>query len=364
MKRTSEDALMQDLNSLHSLAVKRDFAGIKRAVRDLSAHEPMRKWSKVLNVVALSAEEPAVDGNEQEDDLSSSGVFVSTAVLSGKHFSDIAGLSSVKEVLMESMVYPRLYPGFFRPNFAPFKRILLFGPPGTGKSSLARAAAAHAHSHDPFACFAELSASDMLSQMFGGSEARVRSIFAEACLRGLRRGPVVLYLDEIDSLARSRSASEDDTTRRVKNELLRGLEAIEETPDAYCIASTNVPWDLDDAIVRRFERRILVPLPDAETRRSLLQTRLGKEFSLDEATALSEGYSGSDLTSVCRAAAMMGVRELIANAGLMSFQERASARPRPVCEKDVLHAMKVIRPSVSSATIERHMEWAAKFGEM
>ena len=335
-----------------------------------TSHPLLQRWSHAL-LTAAEAMVPALISLEQEHEedqqRETTGLFFPVARLVKGTLEQLSGLEGPKQALLESMVFPRLYPGCFRRGFTPFKRILLFGPPGTGKSSLVRAAVARAFQEDARARFAELSASDVLSSLFGDSEQRVRAVFAEACVHGMQRGPVVIYLDEIDSLARTKHTGEDDTTRRIKNELLRGLEALEEAPNVWCVASTNTPWELDRAVVRRFERRLLVPLPGAAERAALLAHALGEEaepaLSLAEAVRRSEGYSGADLQTVCRFASMVGVRELLRRAPAMTHGERRTARPRPVVEDDLLEALRTINRSVDAATVTQHDAWAASFGE-
>lgn len=244
----------------------------------------------------------------------------------------------------------------------PWRRVLLFGPPGTGKSTLTRAVVSQAFADAAGALYAEISASDVLSAYYGESEQAVRRLFAEALSA---RAPVVIYLDEIDSLARTKRAAEDDTSRRVKNELLRGLECLSEATHVYCVASTNVPWELDVAVVRRFERRICVGLPDAQTRHQIFaHTLCGlPEAALEAAVARSSGYSGADLATVCRYAQMIPVRELIARAPLLSHHEREAACPRAVTADDVGAALDVIHRSVDADTLAAHEQWAREYGE-
>lgn len=308
-------------------------------------------------------------GGDDAVDNNVSLPFVPCARLATKSLDGVIGMTETKQTLLESMYYPRKYPNFFPVGFAPFRRILLYGPPGTGKSSIVRAMAGHVFGDDESAVFAELTSSDFLSSYFSESEMRVRQIFAEACMHD---GPVILYLDEIDSLARSKSGSECDTTRRIKNELLRGLDAVQDASNVWVIASTNVPWDLEVAVLRRFERRMHVPLPDAEDRRAMMMFYLGTRdcasssttiaIDLDEAVARTAGYSGSDLRSVCRYAELAAVRELIDRAPSMPEHEKLSARPRAVTQNDILLSLDKISKSVDSGTIENHEEWKRKFG--
>ena len=365
------------------------------ALLNLSLCPELERWASVLHGAAESLrrtrvkwvdEESVVPVDESSTDAADidSSIFFSCLSMSAGALDRICGAQEAKQAVMETLIYPRLYPHFFHSGMQPWKRVLLFGPPGTGKSALVRAVVAKAFHDDPTALFAEMSSSDFLSSYFGASEARIREIFTQACLH---KGPVVLYLDEIDSVARVKHAGEDDTTRRTKNEFLRGLEAIEEAPNVFCMASTNVPWELDPAIVRRFERRICLDLPDLNTRKELLEqsvqpalssskkssrgiqqeseSSISPKCSLDltEAAELSEGYSGADLGAVGRMAAMAGVRELLLAAPNMSENEKRDARPRDVTTDDVLMALTQVGRSVAPHEAEKHRQWSAQFGE-
>ncbi len=366
MKRARQDVLAE-LEAVQAQYRAGDGDASAR-LRGLLGHPLlMQRWSQVLasaaDVMVSTPVHAEAEEEEPEEEREMTGLFFPVARLLKGTLEQLSGLEGPKQALLESLVYPRLYPSCFRRGFAPFKRILLFGPPGTGKSSLVRAAVARAFQEDASARFAELSASDVLSSLFGESEQRVRAVFAEACVHGMRRGPAVIYLDEIDSLARTKHHGEDDTTRRIKNELLRGLEALEEAPNVWCVAATNTPWELDRAVVRRFERRLLVPLPDTAERAAILARALGGEAApglpLAEAARRAEGYSGADLQTVCRCAAMAGVRELLLRAPHLAPGER----PRPVSEEDLLAALATVNRSVDPHTVSLHRDWAASYGE-
>jgi vacuolar protein-sorting-associated protein 4 len=188
----------------------------------------------------------------------------------------------------------------------PWRGILLYGPPGTGKSFLAKACATEAEG-----TFFAVSSADLVSKWLGESERLVKQLFKMA--REAR--PAIIFIDEIDSLCGSRSEGENETSRRVKTEFLVQMQGVgNDMEGVLVLGATNVPWELDAAIRRRFEKRIYIPLPDIHARTAMFKLRLGKTpnclteddfFELGKAT---EGYSGSDVTIVVKEAMMMPVR--------------------------------------------------------
>ena len=207
------------------------------------------------------------------------------------HWDDVAGLEIAKKALKEAVVYPFLRPDLFMGLREPARGMLLFGPPGTGKTMLARAVATESRS-----TFFSISASSLTSKYLGESEKLVRALFSLA--KAL--APSIIFVDEIDSLLSSRSGSgEHEATRRIKTEFLiqwsdlqraaAGREQSEkekERGDAsrvLVLAATNLPWVIDEAARRRFVRRQYIPLPEDETRAIQLRTLLGhQKHSLDE----------------------------------------------------------------------------------
>jgi SpoVK/Ycf46/Vps4 family AAA+-type ATPase len=207
------------------------------------------------------------------------------------HWDDVAGLDIAKNALKEAVVYPFLRPDLFMGLREPARGMLLFGPPGTGKTMLARAVATESRS-----TFFSISASSLTSKYLGESEKLVRALFSLA--KAL--APSIIFVDEIDSLLSSRSGSgEHEATRRIKTEFLiqwsdlqraaAGREQSEkekERGDAsrvLVLAATNLPWAIDEAARRRFVRRQYIPLPEDETRATQLRTLLGhQKHSLDE----------------------------------------------------------------------------------
>jgi SpoVK/Ycf46/Vps4 family AAA+-type ATPase len=208
------------------------------------------------------------------------------------HWSDVAGLDVAKNALREAVVYPFLRPDLFMGLREPARGMLLFGPPGTGKTMLARAVATESKS-----TFFSISASSLMSKYLGESEKLVRALFALA----KAMAPSIIFVDEIDSLLSQRSGSgEHEATRRVKTEFLiqwsdlqraaAGRESPGVTKDrgdpsrVLVLAATNLPWAIDEAARRRFVRRQYIPLPEPETRATQLKTLLGQQkHSLSEA---------------------------------------------------------------------------------
>jgi SpoVK/Ycf46/Vps4 family AAA+-type ATPase len=283
------------------------------------------------------------------------------------YWSDIAGLEQAKETLMETVVYPFLRPDLFRGLREPVSGMLLFGPPGTGKTMLARAAATESNS-----TFFSIQSSSLTSKWYGESEKLVRALFQVA----KAKAPSIIFVDEIDSLLGKRSGDgDDDTSRRLKNEFLvqwsdlskaaagRVEEGDEPTPRVLVLAATNLPWGVDEAARRRFVRRQYIPLPEPETRRAHFQKLLAStpnsltDEDMDSLVELTEGYSGSDITSLAKDAAIWPIREL--GAKMLSLKE---VEIRPLSLGDFEKSMRNIRPSVNKEGLEKFEEWAKEFG--
>lgn len=228
----------------------------------------------------------------------------------GVTFADIGALDETKESLQELVMLPLRRPDLFTGGLLkPCRGILLFGPPGTGKTMLAKAIA-----NEAGASFINVSMSTITSKWFGEDEKNVRALFTLAA----KVSPTIIFVDEVDSMLGQRTrVGEHEAMRKIKNEFMTHWDGLLTKPGVriLVLAATNRPFDLDEAIIRRFERRIMVGLPSVENREKILRTLLSKEkvedLEFKEIATMTEGYSGSDLKNLCVTAAYRPVRELI-----------------------------------------------------
>ncbi|CAN6816161.1 hypothetical protein Bca4012_002829 [Brassica carinata] len=212
-------------------------------------------------------------------------------------WTDVAGLESAKQALQEAVILPVKYPQFFTGKRRPWRAFLLYGPPGTGKSYLAKAVATEADS-----TFFSVSSSDLVSKWMGESEKLVSNLFEMA----RESSPSIIFVDEIDSLCGQRGeGNESEASRRIKTELLVQMQGVGHSDDKVLVlAATNTPYALDQAIRRRFDKRIYIPLPEAKARQHMFKVHLGDtphnltESDFEYLGLKTEGFSGSDV-SVC-----------------------------------------------------------------
>ncbi|CAL1592950.1 unnamed protein product [Knipowitschia caucasica] len=224
-------------------------------------------------------------------------------------WNDVAGLEGAKEALKEAVILPIKFPHLFTGKRTPWRGILLFGPPGTGKSYLAKAVATEANN----STFFSISSSDLVSKWLGESEKLVKNLFSLA----REHRPSIIFIDEIDSLCGSRSENESEAARRIKTEFLVQMQGVGNNNEGVLVlGATNIPWTLDSAIRRRFEKRIYIPLPEAPARSTMFKLHLGSTpnslteddfFTLGKKT---EGFSGADISIIVRDALMQPVRRV------------------------------------------------------
>jgi vacuolar protein-sorting-associated protein 4 len=224
-------------------------------------------------------------------------------------WSDVAGLELAKEALKEAVILPIKFPQLFTGKRVPWKGILLFGPPGTGKSYLAKAVATEANN----STFFSVSSSDLVSKWLGESEKLVKNLFELA----RTHKPSIIFIDEIDSLCSSRSDTESESARRIKTEFLVQMQGVgNDNEGILVLGATNIPWVLDSAIRRRFEKRIYIPLPEEHARLVMFKIHLGNtahtltEENLKQLAKNTDGYSGADISIIVRDALMQPVRKV------------------------------------------------------
>ncbi|XP_038206771.1 spastin isoform X3 [Zerene cesonia] len=277
------------------------------------------------------------------------------------HWEDISGQEAAKQALQEMVVLPSLRPELFTGLRSPAKGLLLFGPPGNGKTLLARCVAAECS-----ATFFSVSAATLTSKYVGDGEKMVRALFQVA--RELQ--PSIIFVDEVDSLLCERSTGEHEASRRLKTEFLVEFDGLPAAGADRLIvmAATNRPQELDEAALRRFPKRVYVTLPDARTRGALVRRVLARgaaaaalsDDELARLAALTDGYSGSDLTALCRDAALGPIRELDPE----EVKCLDLSLVRSITYQDFIDALKRIRPSVSPHSLAAYEKWSVQYGEL
>ncbi|KAL4428167.1 hypothetical protein ABPG75_002256 [Micractinium tetrahymenae] len=251
-------------------------------------------------------------GDSKQEELDKMKSSLGSAILEEKpnvKWDDVAGLEGAKDALKEAVILPVKFPQFFTGKRKPWSGILLYGPPGTGKSYLAKAVATEADS-----TFFSVSSSDLVSKWLGESEKLVSSLFALA----REKAPAIIFIDEIDALCSARGDNESEAARRIKTEFLVQMQGVGHGSDdkrVLMLGATNLPYALDQAVRRRFDKRIYIPLPEAPARASMFKIHLGDtpnsltQAEFDELGRKTEGFSGSDIAVVVKDVLMQPVRK-------------------------------------------------------
>ena len=282
-------------------------------------------------------------------------------------WDSIGGLADAKRLLNEAVVLPLLIPDYFAKAAcrAPWKGVLLFGPPGTGKTLLARAVASLGKT-----AFFNISASSLSSYHYGESEKLARTLFDIARYYS----PSIVFFDEVDALVSTRGAQgEHEASRRLKSELLTQMDGIStrgtSEGQVMVLATSNKPWDLDEAMRRRLERRIYVPLPSEQSRKEMLAihlrgVKLGPDVDLVALANILGGYSGADLQLVCRDASMAPMRRAVEGKSPMEIVEMQARGELEgaVSMADFAKAMQTTQPSSSDKEHEEYAAWNNLYG--
>ena len=273
-------------------------------------------------------------------------------------WDEVVGLEDAKRAIRESIVYPTKRPDLFPLGWP--RGMLLYGPPGCGKTLLAAAAAAEIDGY-----FINVDASSMMSKWLGEAEKNVSKLFVMARkLYESEKVPVLLFIDEIDSLLGARN-SEVGGGVRVKNQFLTEMDGINVKSKEslmYVIGATNKPWTLEAGFLRRFQKRIYVTLPDIASRTNLFSQytqplKKDRVFKCDELAKVAEGYSASDIKDICQAAQLKVVDELFESGKALE----STSSPRPVTMSDLKEIFKVRKPSISTEMIRAYMRWSDQY---
>lgn len=328
--------------------------------------------------------------NDNDNDDKKLRNVLSGAILTEKpnvRWEDIAGLDGAKEALKEAVILPVKFPHLFKGNRKPTSGILLYGPPGTGKSYLAKAVATEAAS-----TFFSISSSDLVSKWMGESEKLVKHLFAMA----RENKPSIIFIDEVDALTGQRGESESEASRRIKTELLVQINGVGNDSDGVLVlGATNIPWQLDSAIRRRFEKRIYIPLPDLAARTKMFELSVSEtpcSLTNDDFRTLGKltnGYSGSDISVVVKDTLMQPIRKIQSATHFKNVSKDPSYRKLTPCSpgdenaieiswidieadelqepeltiNDFLKAIQTSRPTINEEDLKKQEEFTRNFGQ-
>jgi len=270
-------------------------------------------------------------------------------------FADIADLYQAKRAIIESIVYPVKRPDLFPLGWP--RGILLFGPPGCGKTMLAAAVA-----NEVDGVFMHVDAASIMSKWLGEAEKKVKRLFEKARRIASEGKPAIIFIDEVDALL-GVYEHEVGGEIRVRNQFLKEMDGLQDKSSkihVYVIAATNKPWRLDEPFIRRFQKRIYIPPPDFNARLELFKLytkglKLADDVDLRKLAEMTEGYSGSDIKDIVMEAHLRTVRELFEKTG-------GEGEPRPITMQDFLEALRNRRPSITKDMIKAYEAWYSKFG--
>ncbi|MFQ5941723.1 MAG: AAA family ATPase [Nitrososphaerales archaeon] len=273
-------------------------------------------------------------------------------------WDEVVGLEDAKRALNESIVYPAQRPDLFPLGWP--KGILLYGPPGNGKTLIAAATASEIAGY-----FINVDAASMMSKWLGEAEKNVAKLFSMARSTAQKENiPVILFVDELDSLLGTR-ANEVGGEIRVKNQFLTEMDGIvskSKDLQLYVIGATNKPWSLDPPFLRRFQKRIFISLPDTAARLQMYklytsQLNVDGNLKLEDLAKVAEGYSASDIRDICQSVQLRVVNELFES----GKANENDAKTRSIITNDFKDSLKSRRPSVSVEMLRAYARWTEQF---
>ncbi|KAH7585841.1 AAA-protein family signature [Nakaseomyces glabratus] len=387
-------ALKYEKNPKSKELIRAKFTEYLQRAEQLKQHLDEEQEAKKKESTSVGAGSGSGSGSGKGDEDTEDGKklrgALSGAILSEKpnvKWEDVAGLEGAKEALKEAVILPVKFPHLFKGNRKPTSGILLYGPPGTGKSYLAKAVATEANS-----TFFSVSSSDLVSKWMGESEKLVKQLFTMA----RENKPSIIFIDEVDALTGQRGEGESEASRRIKTELLVQMNGVgNDSHGVLVLGATNIPWQLDSAIRRRFERRIYIPLPDVAARTKMFEINVGETpCSLTKEDyrnlgQMTDGYSGSDIAVAVKDALMEPIRKIQGATHFRDISDDPDHRKLTPCSpgdegaiemswtdieadeleepvltiKDFLKAIKNTRPTVNEEDLKKQEDFTKDFGQ-
>ena len=273
------------------------------------------------------------------------------------HWGEVAGLEDAKKAIKEVIVYPVKRPDLFPLGWS--RGLLLFGPPGCGKTLLAAAVATEIDAQ-----FIQIDPANIMSKWLGAAEQNVAKIFGGARRTAIGGKPVIIFIDEVDSILGVHT-NEVGGEVRMRNQFLKEMDGLQDKGKnyhLYVVAATNKPWDLDWAFIRRFQKRVMVPLPDYATRLQMFeinssQLELTPDVDFHVLTQMTDTYSGSDIKDICQVVRQEVIRELFESGAA----ENTTAKPRPLSMNDFKRSISNRKPSVSKEMMKEYDKWFDQF---
>jgi len=310
--------------------------------------DELEKSASALSVGGLG-------GESLTDDVIAAKLVVATKP--SVTFDDVVDLEQAKRALREVVVYPVKRPDLYPDPSLRQRGVLLFGPPGCGKTMLGAALA-----NEIDGIFIYLDSAHVMSKWLGEAEKNVAKVFEFARKKASGGTPVVIFIDELDALF-GLYDSEVGGEARVRNQFLKEMDGLKDKLSVglpiFVVGATNKPWRLDEAFLRRFNKRVYVPPPNKEARLKLLEAytksvELAEDVSLEKLAELTEGYSSSDIRDIVIDAYNRVVNELFETHG-------GVGRPRPVSMEDFLEVLKRRKPSLDPLLVKRLEKWAEDY---